>query len=274
MHIQNLIKELHRKNVPGLFLKLDISKAFDSVNRAYLLEVLQHLGFGQRWRDWICMTLASASWRILLNGNPSKPFCHAHGLWQGDPLSPMLFILAIDPLQQILILASQRGILKPVRTRTTTCKVSLLADDACIFANLDKEELHALYTILATFGEASRLITNLSKTEVFPIRCEGINLAEILTSFPAKLAPFPGQYLSLSLHFRRLRRIDFQPLIDKLVGRMPGWKGKHLNKTGKGVSCKISAHGHGDFPSDGPCPAQVALMQDQQDHPWFCLAEI
>lgn len=41
LHVQNLIKELHRSSTPGLFLKLDISKAFDSVGWAYLLEVLQ-----------------------------------------------------------------------------------------------------------------------------------------------------------------------------------------------------------------------------------------
>uniref|UniRef100_A0A8R7RDK3 Reverse transcriptase domain-containing protein n=1 Tax=Triticum urartu TaxID=4572 RepID=A0A8R7RDK3_TRIUA len=97
LHVQNLIKELHRSSTPGLFLKLDISKAFDSVGWAYLLEVLQQLGFGQRWRDWICMTLASSSSRVLLNGEPGTPFVHGKGLRQGDPVSPMLFILAIDP---------------------------------------------------------------------------------------------------------------------------------------------------------------------------------
>ncbi|XP_020163673.1 uncharacterized protein [Aegilops tauschii subsp. strangulata] len=51
LHVQNHIKDLHRRNIPGLFLKLDISKAFDSVNWAFLLEVMQRLGFGQRWRD-------------------------------------------------------------------------------------------------------------------------------------------------------------------------------------------------------------------------------
>ncbi|KAM0823671.1 hypothetical protein ACQ4PT_070717 [Festuca glaucescens] len=43
LYAQNLIKELHKSNTPSLFIKLDISKAFDSVNWAYLLEVMQHL---------------------------------------------------------------------------------------------------------------------------------------------------------------------------------------------------------------------------------------
>ena len=160
-------------------------------------------------------------------------FRHAKGLRQGDPVSPMLFILAIAPLQQILHLASRRSILKPICARTTRCRISLYADDAGIFANPDKDELHAISAILKTFGEASVLITNLSKTEVFPIRCAGIDLQDVLSVFPAKIATFPGRYLGLPLHVRRLKGVDLQPFIDRFAGRLPGWKGKLLNKPGR-----------------------------------------
>nr|XP_051221581.1 secreted RxLR effector protein 78-like [Lolium perenne] len=122
-------------------LKLDISKAFDSVGWAYLLEVLMALGFGQAWRDWIYLSLASATSRVLLNGDAGRPFCHKRGLRQGDPLSPMLFILAIDPLQRILSKATLHGILSSIRSRITRCRISLYADDADIFVNPLKDEL-------------------------------------------------------------------------------------------------------------------------------------
>jgi hypothetical protein len=51
LHVQNLIKELHSSKTQFLFLKLDISKSFDYVGWAYLLEVMRALGFGQIWRD-------------------------------------------------------------------------------------------------------------------------------------------------------------------------------------------------------------------------------
>jgi hypothetical protein len=51
MLVQHSIKSLHRKKVASLFLKLDLTKAFDSVSWAFLLEVLTHLGFGNKWRN-------------------------------------------------------------------------------------------------------------------------------------------------------------------------------------------------------------------------------
>ena len=193
------------------------------------------------------MTFASSSSRVLLNGEPGTPFAHGKGLHQGDPVSPMLFILAIDPLQLMFRTASQAGILKPIRARPASCRVSLYADDAGIFANPVKEEIDAIARILACFGDASGLVTNVSKTEVFPIRCQDIDLPAILSAFPAKLASFPGRYLGLPLHTRWLRRVDLQPLLDKAMGRLPGWKGKNLARPGrvslaKSVLCAIANH--------------------------------
>ncbi|KAE8768266.1 hypothetical protein D1007_60280 [Hordeum vulgare] len=118
--------------------------------------------------------------------------CIHDNFLHGDLLSPMIFILAIDPLQLVLRGASQAGILKPIMARSASCRVSLYADDGGIFANPVKEEIDAIAHILACFGEASSLITNVSKTEVFPVRCQDIALPAILSAFPAKLASFPS----------------------------------------------------------------------------------
>jgi hypothetical protein len=53
MYVQEVIKDLHKRKVPSLFIKLDISKAFDTVNWPYLLQIMIHLGFGHRWTNWI-----------------------------------------------------------------------------------------------------------------------------------------------------------------------------------------------------------------------------
>jgi mannosylglycoprotein endo-beta-mannosidase len=79
-------------------LKLDIAKAFDSLNWGYLLRVLTQMGFGQWWRNILSLLLGSASSRIMLNGKLGVAFNHKRGLRQDDLLSAMLFILAMEPL--------------------------------------------------------------------------------------------------------------------------------------------------------------------------------
>ena len=126
-------------------MKLDIHKAFDTVHWGYLLEILQALGFGQRWREWISILLRTSTSTPLLNGRQGAAFSHARGVRQGDPLSPMLFILAMDPLQRLLDRATDHGILTPLRITAaplpiTTAKwrTSMYADDAAIFISPHK----------------------------------------------------------------------------------------------------------------------------------------
>lgn len=89
MNVRLACKEIHRRRAPCILLKIDIAKAFDSVAWNFLLELLQHMGFGRRWRNWVSMILATSSTKILLNGQPRRRICHARGLRQGDPLSPV-----------------------------------------------------------------------------------------------------------------------------------------------------------------------------------------
>ena len=72
---------------------------------------MQQLGFGQIWRDIISGLLGSSSTRVLLNGIPGEVILHRRGLRQGDPLSPMLFILVMDVLGQMVSLAVRDGLL-------------------------------------------------------------------------------------------------------------------------------------------------------------------
>lgn len=91
LFVRNVVKEAHCKKKPLIFLKLDFTKAFDTVRWDYLLQVLHAFGFSSRWCDMLSLMLASSTSRVLLNGCPGKPFLHKKGVRQGDLLAPMLF---------------------------------------------------------------------------------------------------------------------------------------------------------------------------------------
>jgi hypothetical protein len=177
--VQQTAKVLHRQKVPSLFLKLDISKAFDSVSWSFLLEVLQHLGFGCSWRNLVANLLSSSSTRILLNGEPGELIQHQRGLRQGDPLSPMLFILVMDVLNSLFVKAGFEGLLQPLSSRVAGQRLSLYADDVALFIKPLEEELQITKDILKVFGDASGLQTNIQKSNIIPISCADGSLAAI-----------------------------------------------------------------------------------------------
>jgi len=90
----------------------DISKAFDSVNWSFLLNILAQMGFSRRWLNWISLILSTVSTRIICNGSPGRRICHARGLRQGDLLSPLLFVLVMEALNAIFCLADAKGLLE------------------------------------------------------------------------------------------------------------------------------------------------------------------
>ena len=135
LYTHNLIKDLQRHKRPGLFLKLDIAKAFDSVRWDFLMEVLEQFGFQPKWRAWVSILLATSSTSVLLNGSRGNWFKHFKGLRQGDPLSPMLFIMVMEPLQRLFHIATMDGLLSPLGATVTKLRASLYADDAAIFLN-------------------------------------------------------------------------------------------------------------------------------------------
>jgi hypothetical protein len=190
LYVRNITRRFHRNKTSALLLKLDISKAFDSVRWDYLISLMQHRGFPPCWCDWITTILSTSTSRVLLNGTPLPPIQHGRGLRQGDPLSPLLFVLTIDPLQHVIEQVTAWNLLSKLGSKVARFRASLYVDDAAIFIKPTHKDITNMAHILRNFGEASGLSTNLEKTQLVLISCQNIDLDNLLSNPPVTRMSF------------------------------------------------------------------------------------
>jgi hypothetical protein len=124
---------LNARRYLTILLKVYLAKAFDTVAWPFILEVLEHIGFPLRWRDWISAILGSSSTKVLINKRPGRRICHARGVRQGDPLSPFLFIIVMEVLNALIAEADCRAVLTPLPDRAVKCWASVYVDDLVVF---------------------------------------------------------------------------------------------------------------------------------------------
>lgn len=174
-----------------------------------------------------------ASTQVLVNGDPGETIYHQRGLRQGDPLSPMLFIIVMDVLNSLFMKASTEGLLQPLSSRAVNHRISIYADDVALFIRPAEEELQLTKTILDCFGEATGLQTNFQKSCIIPIRCADNSLQVIQSTLACQTQEFPCTYLGLPISNKKLRNCDLMPWIEKIMDKLPGWKASLLNLAGR-----------------------------------------
>jgi hypothetical protein len=159
-----------------VLLKLDLTRAFDSISWSFLFEVLRGLGFCNLFLKWISIILSSSSTRVTVNGVPGRCIKHARGLRQGDPISPMLFNCGMEALTVLMNRAVGENLLSPLVGCSVMQRLLIYADDVVLFVRPSKVDLTAAKVILEVFGEASGLKVNYAKLSATVIR--GSDLGE------------------------------------------------------------------------------------------------
>jgi hypothetical protein len=213
-------------------IKLDIAKAFNSMSSPFLLNIIEFLGFGRVWRDWLSTLLSTSGTRVLMNGAPGDCI-HAQGLRQGDPLSPMLFVLVTEVLDSLFHKADSWSLFQNLGVHEVPFRTSVYSDDMAILISPCLQDIQLTQGILDTFQKASGLACNLSKSQMVPIRCSEDQIAISMQEFPCQLANFPIKYLGLPLSVFRLPRSSFQPLVDQVADKLPAWRGRLMHRRGR-----------------------------------------
>jgi hypothetical protein len=98
-----LIKGYERKNIsPRCLMQMDIQKAYDTVDWNALEKILSEVGCPQQFTKWVLTMVSTVSYRFNVNGHQSDIMAAERGLRQGDPISPMLFVIVMECLNRYL----------------------------------------------------------------------------------------------------------------------------------------------------------------------------
>jgi len=76
----------------GYVVKIDIEKAFDTINWKFIDCILQKKNFPFRWRKWIQACISNVQYSVIVNGQPKGCIKPKRGLKQGDLMSLFIFV--------------------------------------------------------------------------------------------------------------------------------------------------------------------------------------
>ena len=160
----------------------------------------------------------------MLNDTPRKRFECKRGVRQGDPLSPLLFVMAADFLQGLVNRAKDLGLLKlpiPIQSEKDFPIVQY-ADDTLIIMEGDARQIFLLKTILQNFSDSTGLKVNYSKSMMLPINMNESRLDHLAKTLGCSKGTLPFTYLGLPLGTTKPKIADFLPLVNKCEKRLGG----------------------------------------------------
>jgi len=206
---------------PGMILKLDLSNAFDKLSWTYINQILLAFGFSATWTQWIMNLISSPCFSIMLNGSPSAPFRPSHGIRQGDPLSPFLFVLMAEGLSGLLHSAISSHTLKGISLHgLPPISHQQFVDDNMLFGHPSAQEASAFKSLLNLFSEASGTTINASKSQLFFFHTPTLTQRNVARILGFLIAVLPSKYLGAPPLESVIKHASWRSLLDHLETRL------------------------------------------------------
>ncbi|XP_060170346.1 uncharacterized protein LOC132601264 [Lycium barbarum] len=230
-----LVKGYSRKHISArCMIKIDLQKAYDSVEWIYLEQVMTKLGFPHVFTTWVLDCVKFVSYSIIVNGERTTAFPVAKGLRQGDPIPPFLFAIAMEFLSRSL---NSLKTIKSIKFHPQCGKLGVthlcFADDLLMFSKGDLNSILAMQQCFLNFSAASGLQENLGKSSIYFGGVSQDIRSQILQQLGFSLGELPFKYLGIPLSSKKLTIMQWYPLIERITTKISTWTTKKLSYAGR-----------------------------------------
>uniref|UniRef100_A0A8R7VB34 Reverse transcriptase domain-containing protein n=1 Tax=Triticum urartu TaxID=4572 RepID=A0A8R7VB34_TRIUA len=214
-------------------LKIDLAKAFDRLEWSFIVSALARKGLHGHFINLIHACISSPTFSVLINGQPSHKFKSFRGIRQGCPMSPYLFVIAINELSVALNEALAAHHLQGISLGPDCPSIHslLFADDLLVCGQATMQEANSMAQLIHHFCYISGQTPNWAKSAIlFSTHVSQTTIQEIKQVFPVSIMDNNFTHLGHPLILpAKNRTAAYNFVIDKFLNKLPAYKANMLS---------------------------------------------
>ena len=229
--VLNIASVTKIKNQIAYLMTVDFEKAFDFLEFKHIEKTLNFYNFGPMMRTWLKVIYNDISSCVINNGWISEFFSITRGVRQGCPLSPYLFIIAVEILAHRI---RENGEIEGIKIKGVEHKIALYADDTILFLTGGESSIRTALNVFQDFQCISGLKINIEKTHIMPFGKYYMD-KDMICDLGLQWTTGPVNILGINMEhtFTKLYGLNFVPKMEIAKQQIQLWLKRDMTPMGR-----------------------------------------